>query len=90
MPGEAVTSEKDLDAFVRRTATTVHHSSGTCRMGTGEDAVLDPQLRVIGVDRLRVVDASIMPEVVAGPLNAPVIAIAEKAAGMILGLSAAS
>jgi choline dehydrogenase-like flavoprotein len=85
VPGPEVASGEALDGFVRQTATTVHHSSGTCRMGTGADAVVDPQLRVIGLKGLRVVDASIMPEVVAGPLNAPVIAIAEKAADMILG-----
>jgi 4-pyridoxate dehydrogenase len=64
---------------------TAHHPAGTCKMGTTSDsmAVVDTQLRVRGVDRLRVVDASVMPDLVGGNINAAVIAIAEKATDLI-------
>jgi choline dehydrogenase/4-pyridoxate dehydrogenase len=86
-PGPDKTSDADLDAYARATATTVYHPLGTCKMGvdTDETAVVDPQLRVRGVDGLRVVDASVMPDLVGGNINAPVIMIAEKAADLILG-----
>jgi 4-pyridoxate dehydrogenase len=86
-PGPDKTSDADLDAYARATATTVYHPLGTCKMGvdTDEAAVVDPQLRVRVVDRLRVVDASVMPDLVGGNINAPVIMIAEKAADLILG-----
>jgi choline dehydrogenase/4-pyridoxate dehydrogenase len=84
-PGPDKTSDTDLDAYARATATTVYHPLGTCKMGSESDdgAVVDPQLRVRGVDQLRVVDASVMPDLVGGNINAPVIMIAERAADLI-------
>jgi choline dehydrogenase-like flavoprotein len=72
-----------LMEHIRSRADTVYHPVGAAKMGTGEDAVTDPQLRVHGVDRLRVVDASVMPALIGGNTNAPTIMIAEKAADMI-------
>jgi choline dehydrogenase len=73
-----------MEAFVRQTGVSNHHPSSTCAMGTGTNSVVDPRLRVHGIDGLRVADASIMPSVVAGNTNAPSIMIGEKAAAMIL------
>ena len=84
-PGAAADSDAALDAHIRATAATAHHPLGTCRMGAGDDAVVDGELRVRGVERLRVVDASVMPDLVGGNINAAVIAIAEKAADLIRG-----
>jgi len=86
-PGPACRSDTEIDAYIRATAITVHHPLGTCRMGRKTDpaAVVDPELRVLGVDGLRVVDASVMPDLVGGNINAPVIMIAEKAADLIRG-----
>ncbi|MGB8815285.1 MAG: GMC family oxidoreductase N-terminal domain-containing protein [Paracoccaceae bacterium] len=83
-PGQDVQSDDALRAFIRANARTVYHPVGTCAMGTGPYAVVDARLRVHGVKRLRVVDASIMPTIVSGNTNAPSIMIAEKAADMIL------
>ncbi|MES2264718.1 MAG: GMC family oxidoreductase N-terminal domain-containing protein [Pseudomonadota bacterium] len=87
-PGPSALSDVDLEKFVRENARPSCHPSGTCAMGVGLDAVVDPQLRVHGIGGLRVVDASIMPRIVGGNLNAPIIMIAEKAADMILGTPA--
>jgi 4-pyridoxate dehydrogenase len=86
-PGPGVTSKADIDAFIRRTAWTAHHPLGTCRMGRDDDtqAVLDSQLRVRGMQGLRVVDASAMPDMVGGNINAPIIMMAERAADLIRG-----
>ncbi|MDR7292868.1 GMC family oxidoreductase [Pseudoglutamicibacter albus] len=86
-PGPEVTdSDADLEEYIRATSTTYHHQVGTCAMGTGEDAVVDPEtFRVYGVDGLRVADASIMPVVTSGNTNAPSVMIGEKAAAHITG-----
>ena len=84
-PRSDQTSDADIDAFVREYSQTCYHPSGTCAMGTGIHAVVDPAMKVHGVEGLRVVDASVMPTIVGGNLNAPTIMIAEKAADMILG-----
>jgi choline dehydrogenase len=83
-PGPACTSDADLLAFARATGTTVYHPTSTCRMGSDPQAVVDTHLRVHGVERLRVIDGSVMPAVVSGNTNAAVIMIAEKGADMIL------
>jgi choline dehydrogenase len=83
-PGSAATSNADLEAFVRATGTTVHHLAGTCRMGEDGGAVVDSRLRVRGIDGLRVIDASIMPSVTTGNINAPTLMIGEKGAAMML------
>lgn len=83
-PGPAVRTPQDLDEWIRRTTTTVAHPAGTARMGTDAAAVVDPELRVRGIEGLRVVDASVMPDLVAAHINAPVLMIAERAADMIL------
>ena len=84
-PGPDVVSDADIDAFTRRTAEVGHHPVGTCAMGIGDMAVVDPQLRVRGLSGLRVVDASIMPTVPGGNTNGPTIMIAERAADLIAG-----
>jgi len=89
LPGEA----DDLDAkalvdHVRNFAKTVYHPAGTCRMGKGEDAVVDPRLRVRGVSRLRVADVSIMPRIVSGNTNAAAVMIGERCADFVLGRTA--
>jgi 4-pyridoxate dehydrogenase len=80
-------SDSGLDAHIRATADTAHHPLGTCRMGAENDAlaVVDPHLHVRGIAGLRVVDASVMPDLTGGNINAPIVMIAEKAADLILG-----
>jgi choline dehydrogenase-like flavoprotein len=77
------TSDAQIEAFIRGHADTIYHPVGSCRMGPGPEDVVDAQLRVHGIDALRVVDASIMPRIVSGNTNAPVVMIAEKAADLI-------
>jgi choline dehydrogenase len=84
-PGAAVRSDAELDAHLRRTIGTAMHPVGTCAMGNGPQAVVDGQLRVRGIDGLRIADASVMPSIVGGNTNAPTIMIAEKAVDLILG-----
>ena len=86
-PGAARVSDTEIDAHIRNTAITVHHPLGTCAMGPDSDsmAVVDGALRVRGVEGLRVVDASVMPDLVSGNINAAVMMIAERAADLILG-----
>ena len=84
-PGPQVKTDVQIDAFIRETAITAHHPAGTCAMGIGPNAVLDPELRLQGVDRLRVVDASAMPDLVSAHINACVLMMAEKASDLILG-----
>jgi choline dehydrogenase-like flavoprotein len=87
-PGPTIQDEAALAAYVRRSAYTVHHPGGSCRMGTDADAVVDPTLRVRGVAGLRVVDASVFPRIVGGNTNAAVVMVAEKAADLMLGIAA--
>jgi choline dehydrogenase len=86
MPGPAATTDADLLEFARNKGATIFHPAGTCKMGPQGDtaAVVDPELRVHGMDHLRVVDCSVMPTLVSGNTSAPVIMIAEKASDMIL------
>ncbi|SEW24400.1 choline dehydrogenase [Cognatiyoonia koreensis] len=86
-PGAAAQSDADLDAFIKEHVESAYHPCGTCRMGAQDDrqAVVDPDLKVIGVDGLRVADSSIFPRITNGNLNAPSIMTGEKAADHILG-----
>jgi len=84
IPGKDVVTDDEFEAAIRRNGISNLHPIGTCRMGSDERSVVDPRLRVRGIERLRVVDASIMPSVPAGNTNAPSIMIGEKASDMIL------
>jgi len=88
LPGTAATTDDEIRRFTHETLGTTFHPAGTCKMGRDRMAVVDPELRVRGIDGLRVIDASVMPKVVSGNTNAPVIMIAEKGADMILGRQA--
>ena len=85
LPGAAVSSDEQWLEHIRRTLTTVHHPGSTCRMGPAGDNVVDHELKVHGLEHLRVADASIYPRLVGANTNASVVAIAEKASDMILG-----
>jgi choline dehydrogenase len=84
-PGRSARSDAELLAYVREAAATAHHPVGSCRMGVDALAVVDPELRVRGLDGLRVVDAAVFPGIVGGNTNAPVVMVAEKAADLITG-----
>jgi choline dehydrogenase len=83
-PGPGCGTDEELVAFCRKQGTTNHHSVGTCRMGIDALAVVDPRLRLRAARGLRVVDASVMPDIVGGNPNATIVMIAEKGADMIL------
>lgn len=85
-PGDKVDTDADIEAYIRRTTITAHHPAGTCKMGTDASAVVDPQFRVRGIENLRVVDASAMPDMVSAHINACVLMMAERASDFIRGL----
>lgn len=84
-PGHACQSDDDLEESIRMNGGITHHPVGTCAMGVGPQSVVDPQLRVHGINGLRVADASIMPTIVGANTNATTIMIGEKASDLILG-----
>jgi choline dehydrogenase len=86
-PGPDVVSDNDIEAFIRHSTGTSYHPAGTCRMGVDADAVVDSEGRANSVRGLRIVDASIMPKVITGNLNAPVMMIAEKISDRIRGVT---
>ena len=83
-PGEEVQTESQIEQFIRNKAESIYHPVGTCKMGSDEDAVVDDKLKVHGIENLRVIDASIMPNLVSGNTNAPTMMIAEKISASIL------
>ena len=84
-PGADVTTDAGIDEFIRNTVLTIEHPACTCPMGTGPESVLDPELRVRGVNKLRVVDGSAMPDLTSAHINSAILMMAEKASDMILG-----
>ena len=86
-PGSEVKTDAEIDAWIRAKGETIYHPVGTCRMGVAGDAgaVVDKDLRVMGLEGLRVVDASVMPNLIGGNTNAPTIMIAEKIADLLRG-----
>jgi choline dehydrogenase len=84
-PGESRRTDADIAAFIRGKAETIYHPIGTCRIGDDVDAVVDSELRVRGIEGLRVADASVMPKLISGNTHAPTVMIAERAADLILG-----
>jgi choline dehydrogenase-like flavoprotein len=85
LPGPKVKTDAEIDAHIRATSATAHHPASTCKMGIDDMAVVDPTLKVRGIDSLRVVDSSVFPDLVGGNINAPTIMIAEKASDLIRG-----
>ena len=84
-PGPDTQTDEQFDQYIRETGYTVHHPVGTCRMGSDAGAVVDPQLRLNGIEGLRIADASVMPSIIGGNTNAPCVMIGERAADFILG-----
>jgi choline dehydrogenase len=84
LPGNDARTPAALEAFARAKGGTVFHPTGTCRMGSDANAVVDPRLRVQGVERLRVIDASVMPAMVSTNTNAAAIMIGEKGAALVM------
>jgi choline dehydrogenase len=84
-PGAQVRTDAEIDAWIRRTAETIYHPVGTVRMGVDDKSPVDAELRVRGVEGLRVIDASVMPTLIGGNTNAPTIMIAEKLSDIIRG-----
>ena len=84
-PGSGVTGRDELESALRDRVELIYHPVGTCRMGSDDEAVVDPELRVRGLEGLRIVDASVMPIIPGGNTNAPVIMVAERAADLIRG-----
>ncbi|MEC7489860.1 MAG: GMC family oxidoreductase N-terminal domain-containing protein [Pseudomonadota bacterium] len=84
-PGPNVQSDADLDDYIRNTVVTIEHPACTCPMGTGPECVLDPKMRVRGIEKLRVVDGSAMPDLTSAHINSTILMMAEKASDMILG-----
>ena len=87
LPGADVQTDEQIDTFIRTFGETIYHPVGTVAMGIRDDDPVDGELRVRGVDGLRVVDASVMPTLIGGNTNAPTIMVAEKAADMIRGIA---
>lgn len=85
LPGPDLDDDEGLRDYIRSMCSAVHHPGGSCRMGSDADSVVDTELRVRGVERLRVIDASVFPRVVSGNTNAPAVMVAEKASDLILG-----
>ncbi|MET9969384.1 GMC oxidoreductase [Streptomyces sp. NPDC006356] len=83
-PGPGIVTDAEIAAYVKHNLTTYHHQVGTCRMGTGPEAVVDPRLRVHGVPGLRVADSSVMPAVISGNTHAPTVMIGERCADFVL------
>ena len=89
-PGPEISTREDIEADIRRRLMLIYHPVGTCQMGSGEQAVVDSELRVRGIEGLRVVDASVMPVIPGGNTNAPTMMVAEKASDLIRGRAPAS
>jgi len=84
MPGTAVRNDDEIDAFIRQTLATVFHPCGTCRIGADPQSVVDPQLKMRGIENLRIIDASVFPDIVGGNINACTMMVAEKGADFML------
>jgi 4-pyridoxate dehydrogenase len=84
IPGNLIKTDREIDAHIRATGISVHHPCGTCRMGSDQSSVVDGNLKVRGIDNLRVADASVMPDIISGNIQMPVLMIAERASDFIV------